>query len=662
MIKFRFGGKTGRSFNLKESPSHIVVRTANRMPLTSDQVFAEAPLSRGARAVVGEFDLVARFLEAGVEVLRVARQSAPRALRDHARSVLKKDPAIEFVGRVLTDSRSGEPVLYTENFFVKFDGDISQRACLKIIKSYNLEIKRTLEYARNAYFIQAAEGTGQKIFAIAERLLNEKNVELCHPELVRRKRSRGAFNQQWHLKSTSIGGQVVNQHANVESAWALTDGTGTIIAVIDDGVDLEHEEFRSSGKIIAPRDVGQQNDNPRPRSRDNHGTACSGVACGDGNFGASGVAPRARLIPIRSNVALGSQAEADAFVWAAQNGADVISCSWGPPDGDFEDASDPLHRQVVPLPDSTRLAIDFATQNGRGGKGCVVLFAAGNGNESVDNDGYASYAKVIAVAACDDTGKKAPYSDFGRAVWCSFPSNHYYQSVTPGIWTTDRMGGPGYNPGDVNDGDAAGNYTNNFGGTSSACPGAAGVAALVIARNPTLRGDEVREILRNCCDRIDAAGGGYDATGRSLLYGYGRLNARKAVELALPPQPNAVAIRTARQDVPIQDLKTSRLTLAVADTQPVKSLKVTVDIDHTYIGDLLVTLKPPTTVSSKRAVLHNRTEASKDNLKRTYDVVNAPDLAQYLNKKPTGTWTLAVADKEKADTGMIRSFTLEIGF
>src|SRR5437868_15250163 len=72
---------------------------------------------------------------------------------------------------------------------------------------------------------------------------------------------------------------------------------------------------------------------------------------------------------------------------------------------------------------NTRLAIDHVTSSGRGGKGCVVLFAAGNGNESVDNDGYASYPKVIAVAACNDTGKRSVYSDFGNAVWCAFPSN-----------------------------------------------------------------------------------------------------------------------------------------------------------------------------------------------------------------------------------------------
>jgi subtilisin family serine protease len=485
---------------------------------------------------------------------------------------------------------------------------------------------------------------------------------LCHPELIRESRQRSAFPQQWHLKKTTISGTAVDAHASVEAAWALSEGQGATIAIIDDGVDLDHQEFQSAGKVIAPRDVTRKTNNPRPGNGDDHGTACAGVACANGTFGASGVAPKARLIPIRLASVLGSQAEADAFVWAAQNGADVISCSWGPPDGDWWDPTDPVHNQSVPLPDSTRLAMDFATTQGRNGKGCVILFAAGNGNESVDNDGYASYAKVTAVAACNDKGKKAAYSDFGGAVWCAFPSNHGNPSLTPGIWTTDRTGSLGYNSGNALKGDAAGNFTNSFGGTSSACPGAAGVAALIIARNPTLRWDQVRDIIKQSCDKIDPAGGNYDANGRSPIYGYGRMNAKKAVELAQPPQVDPIAVRTAIQDVPIKDLSTSKLELAVADTKPITSIKISVDIEHTYIGDLIVSVKPPTTTGVNAIKLHSREGGALDNIKKSYDEVNAPGLVALKGKSPQGTWTLIVEDKEKQDTGRIRSFTLEMKF
>ena len=114
------------------------------------------------------------------------------------------------------------------------------------------------------------------------------------------------------------------------------------------------------------------------------------------------------------------------------------------------------------------------------------------------------------------------------------PSNDGEPSQTPGIWTTDRSGSVGYNPGIPSRGDAAGNYTNDFGGTSSACPGVAGVAALILSRNPALRHAEVKDVIRRACDPIDRARGRYDARGHSPLYGYGRVNARRAVELARP--------------------------------------------------------------------------------------------------------------------------------
>jgi subtilisin family serine protease len=367
---------------------------------------------------------------------------------------------------------------------------------------------------------------------MAQQLLERDDVDLCHPELVREARHRDAAPQQWHLQPTVIGGRRIDAHANVAAAWALADGAGVTICVIDDGVDIDHEEFSSADKIAAPRSFSPPSDDPRPAEGDNHGTACGGVACADGRHGASGVAPRARLMPVRMVSGLGSQGEADAFAWAADNGADVISCSWGPPDGRWWDAADATHDHMVPLPDSSRLAIDYAVTKGRGGRGCVITWAAGNGNESVDNDGYASYERVIAVAACNDTGTRSAYSDWGAAVWCCFPSSQGEPSLTPGIWTTDRARREGYNSGDATLGDRDGNYTNSFGGTSSACPGVAGVVALVLSRNPALRWNEVKDILRRSCDRIDDVPGEYDDHGRSGRYGYGRVNAEVAVRLA----------------------------------------------------------------------------------------------------------------------------------
>ena len=669
MFTVRYGGKAGTRYALAESPDLVAVRTANRNPLMVERSFASAPVSEASLKVLDDFELVTRFAHAGVEVLRAKAGRAPRRLRDEARATLKREPEIQFAGRCLTDPQSGAPVLYTENFFVKFDDDQSASGSRKIIKEYGLVVKREIPYSRNAYFVEAPEGTGLDVFKIAEQLLKEATVELCHPELVREVRSRGAFPQQWHLKRASVGGTQVDAHASVEAAWALSQGEGTTIAVIDTGIDLGHEEFSSSGKVVAPFNASVPENDPKRRDprpilgeEEDHGTACAGVACGDGRFRASGAAPKARLMPIRLMSGIGSQAEADAFFHAASNGADVISCSWGPRDGRWWDPADPRHNQVVPLPDSTRAAIDWAVRNGRNGKGCVVLWAAGNGNESVDNDGYASYEKVIAVAACNDRGKKSAYSDFGAAIWCAFPSDHGDPSLTPGVWTTDRTGGRGYNFGTASQGDEAGNYTNSFGGTSSSAPGAAGVAALVLARNPGLRWDEVKDIFKRSSDRIDPAGGRYGADGHSVVYGYGRVNAKRAVELAAPPQPNLIAVRSAVKDVPIQDLRKSQLAIEVADAAALKGIKVSVDIEHTYIGDLIVTVVPPPGLGVAPAILHNRQGGGKDNLKESFDPIKAPGLLPLLGKSPKGTWTLAVEDKARQDTGRIRSFSLELHF
>lgn len=656
-VSYQYGGAKGKKFKLVESDAHLVVRTHSRRATKSSSI------SSKAHAVLDDYSQVALFPEAGVEILECRKKTTRKAIRDAARKVLKKEKDVQFAGRVLIDPNSKRPVLYTQNFFVKFSGNVKPAECKRKLKAHGLTIKREISYAKNSYFVSAADDAGMKTFKIAESLINDPAVDLCHPELIRKVSRRQVFAPQWHLRKTNIGGTVVNQHANVETAWDFTKGEGATIAVIDDGVDTGHEEFTGSGKIAFARDVTRGVDGAQPVFfSDRHGTACAGVAAANGNHGASGVAPKSNLMPIRLRSALGSQDEADAFFWAASHGADVISCSWGPEDGDWWDNNDPTHNQVVPLPDSTRLAIDWAVNNGRNGKGCIITWAAGNGHEPVENDGYASYEKVVAVAACNDRGEQALYSDFGPSVWCAFPSNHGDSSITPGIWTTDLTGPQGYNEGSPQLGDAAGNYTNSFGGTSSACPGAAGVAALVVSRNPDLRWDGVKDIMKRCCDRIDSQGGGYDANGHSNKYGYGRLNARKAVMLAVPKSVSLVTQHRAFQDVAIKDHQTSKLSVNVGDTKPIKAVVISVDIEHTWRGDLALTLKPPTSAGGRISLYQGNRGDEVDNLKTTFDALRVPGLDTLTGSNPSGKWTLEVLDRANQDQGKIRSFGVELTF
>lgn len=522
MVSCRFGGSSGNALDFKAHDDLVVVRSKRRGARRD-----LSPLTRRSRAAMGNLQPLFGFPTAGVGVY-----AAPPGGASELASVIDADPEIQFAGQGLRD-RYGAPVVYTENVFVKFADDSSAAYAERVLAGAGLTVKRGIGYAENCYFAEAPDNTGRAVFEMANQLLDRADVELCHPEFVREVNRRKVFPEQWHLVSTEIGGQLVDAHAHVVEAWKVTRGSGVTVCVIDDGVDIDHEEFATSRKIAGAHMMTKPRSNdPRPGEDDNHGTACAGVACARGKVGASGVAPSSRLMPIRLVSGLGSQDEADAFAWAADHGADVISCSWGPVDGAWWDPNDPIHKQKVPLPDSTRLAIDYATSKGRDGRGCVITWAAGNGNESVDNDGYAGYEKVIAVAACNDSSKRSAYSDRGKAIWCSFPSNDGEPSLTPGIWTTDRTGHAGYNPGSASQGDSNGNYTNSFGGTSSAAPGAAGVVALVLATNPTLTPTDVKDILRSTSDRIDDRGRQYDQDGHSKSFGYGRLNAARAVAAA----------------------------------------------------------------------------------------------------------------------------------
>lgn len=421
-------------------------------------------------------------------------------------------------------------VVVTERLIAQFKPQFTLEQISEKLTELNLRILEPLAYVGPLGFLLAAnpEADGLGAIRAARRLHESGLVEFAEPDLVEQRSIRSgrtltpdpatAFytDKLWHLKLTGV-----------PEAWKLTKGASNIkIAILDDGFDLGHPEFSTEvesgvAKIAAQRDFSTGTDDASSKlMTDNHGTACAGVAAACG-IKAPGVAPDCRLVLARIPDFLGSSEEARMFQWAADQGADVISCSWGPIDG---------VGIVSPLPTSTRLAIRYCLTQGRSGKGIPIFWAAGNGSESVDDDGYAANPDIMAIAASTSLEEHAPYSDSGAAVFACAPSSG--DGHTLSIFTTDRRGVQGYNPRLESLGDAEGNYTNRFGGTSAAAPLAAGIAALILSINPSLTAQDVRNILQSTAKKI-GIDGSYDTSGHNNQFGFGRLDAAAAVAMAM---------------------------------------------------------------------------------------------------------------------------------
>ena len=152
----------------------------------------------------------------------------------------------------------------------------------------------------------------------------------------------------------------------------------------------------------------------------------------------------------------------------------------------------------------------------------------------------AAYPESIAVGASSDRNCRSHYSQFGPELAFLAPGSAGFNNL--GMHTTDRSGSSGYGPL---------NYVDDFGGTSSASPVAAGIVGLMLSRNPTLSPAQVKQILQDTADKVGV--GITYVNGRHPRYGSGRLNAARALTAVTPPtsvEPPAVWRQPSSQIVP----------------------------------------------------------------------------------------------------------------
>ena len=510
------------------------------------------------------------------------------------------------------------------------------------------------------WVVLETEGSPGRALEAAESLARMPGVLAAEPQLARQQQRRSIPNDplfplQWHLRNSGQGGGRSGVDLNVTSVWDQFRGAGITIGIVDDGLAFGHPDLLPNYSAAFSYDFNYRDTNPAPAPFDfnDHGTACAGLAAAVGNnsIGVTGVAYEATLAGLRLIARATTDAE-EASAFAFRNDViDIKSNSWGPNDNaKILDGAGPL----------TRAAMADATAEGRGGRGSVIVWACGNGGDLGDNsnyDGYANQPEAIAIGALDNLGGLAYYSELGANVLAVAPSSGGSLDIT----TVDRAGEDGYNyrgaPGEIGNRD----YTQLFGGTSAACPLAAGAIALLLQANPRLGWRDVREILISTASRNKARpldpdwvinGAGFHFNHQ---FGAGLIDTAAAVARAqtwtnLGPRISATEEAQYGAEI-IPDNQPSGVEHTFHFTDPdlrVEHAAVTVDIRHPDRGQLRVELESPSGTVSVLAPGRARDHGK--NLKGwTFTTV------RHWGERGVGDWKVRVIDQKKKKAGTLVS-------
>jgi subtilisin-like proprotein convertase family protein len=489
-----------------------------------------------------------------------------------------------------------------------------------------------------------------------------------------------------------------------------------VVAVSDDGCKIDHTDFDSVNKFahwaymqgsnLINRDSVSANPVNMYQSGSDHGTCCCGVVAAevDGSL-TVGAAPGCRLLPVKWESSGPSLFISDSKIMTVltfiSDKVDVFSNSWGSsPESNF--ASNVISRVT-----------QLAQNGGRRGKGIVFLWAAGNencpikfsGNIDIPYDnGYDRFGSwqgvhtarifehnlttvpgVMHIAALASNAQRSHYSNYGEGISVCAPSSNsheYWRMAVTGLGILTTSGRAPF-------------FDSEFGGTSSATPLVAGIAGLVISANPNLSAMEVISVLQKTASKnLDMtrypqtpaasydpntswdispvaphAAGNFNNIGHpdgtwSGWFGFGRVDAAAAVAEALRlagnnPVNNNTIIQSSAPSKAIPDNNLNGVSdiIIIDEGGTVSSVKVDLDITHTYIGDLIIKLTSP---RGTPAFLHERNGGSAKNIIKTFDLQIAPTLSRFKGESASGNWTLTVTDAAAVDIGTINKWTLSI--
>ncbi|KAB8224634.1 peptidase S8/S53 domain-containing protein [Aspergillus novoparasiticus] len=441
------------------------------------------------------------------------------------------------------------------------------------------------------------------------------------------------FGGQWHLYNTVQ----VGHDLNVSDVWleGIT-GKGVITAVVDDGLDMYSNDLKPNYFAEGSYDFNDHVPEPRPRlGDDRHGTRCAGeIGAARNDVCGVGVAYDSQVAGIRIlSAPIDDADEAAAINYGFQRN-DIYSCSWGPPDdGATMEAPGILIKR----------AMVNGIQNGRGGKGSIFVFAAGNGAGYDDNcnfDGYTNSIYSITVGAIDREGKHPSYSES-----CSAQLVVAYSSgSSDAIHTTDVGTDKCYSL---------------HGGTSAAGPLAAGTIALALSARPELTWRDAQYLMIETAVPVHEDDGSWQTTkmGKKFSHdwGFGKVDAYSLVQLAktwelVKPQAwfHSPWLRV-KHEIPQGDqglassYEITKDMMYQANVEKLEHVTVTMNVNHTRRGDISVELRSPEGIVS-----HLSTARRSDNAKAGYEDWTFMTVAHW-GESGVGKWTVIVKDTNVND-------------
>ncbi|KAF1969052.1 KEX1 protease precursor [Bimuria novae-zelandiae CBS 107.79] len=447
------------------------------------------------------------------------------------------------------------------------------------------------------------------------------------------------FEEQWHIFNVVTPGNDIN----VTDVWTQgITGKNVTACIIDDGLDMDSRDLKDNFFAEGSYDFNDHEDLPVPKlSDDHHGTRCAGeVAAGRNDACGVGLAYDSKISGVRILSGDITDMDESLAINYKMDLNDIYSCSWGPPD-------DGRTMQAPGILIETGMIT--AVQKGRGGKGNIYVFAAGNGAASDDNcnfDGYTNSIYSITVGAIDKNNNHPYYSEA-----CSAQLVVTYSSGSgDAIHTTDV---------------GANKCTAQHGGTSAAGPIGVGVFALVLQARPELTWRDVQWLAVMTAVPFDQPSDWTQTpgTGRTFShqFGYGKLDAWAIVEAAKTwklVKPQAwfwSPWMHVKKPIPQGDqglasvFEVTEQMLKDANFERVEHITLTMNVEHQRRGDLSVELISPAGMTSHLSTARRDDEAPYGYVDWTFMSV------AHFGEKGVGKWTVVVKDTKV--NSMVGTFT-----